>query len=59
MQPSNRLGLRLEARVNGVFMRDSTTLFCHTGPDANVCAIRLEGDMLVQLEAFAGIVFRF
>ena len=59
MQASNRLGFRLEARVNGVFMRDSTRLFCQTGPDANVCAIQLEGDMMGQLETFAGIVFRF
>ncbi len=59
MQPSKRLGLRLEARVHGVLMRDSTKLFCRTGPNANVCAIELQGDLLGQLETFAGIVFRF
>ena len=59
MQPSKRLGLRFEARLNGVLMRDSTTLFCQTGPDANVCAVEIEGSMLGQLETFAGIVFRF
>jgi hypothetical protein len=59
MQPSKRLGLRLEARLNGVLMRDSTKLFCQTGPDANVCAVEIEGSMLGQLETFAGIVFRF
>ena len=59
MQPSKRLGFRLEARLNGVFMRDSTKLFCQTGPNANVCAIQLEGDMLGQLETFVGLVFRF
>jgi len=59
MQSSKRLGFRLEARLNGVFMRDSTRLFCQTGPTANVCAIQLEGDMLGQLETFAGLVFRF
>jgi opacity protein-like surface antigen len=59
MQPSKRLGLRLEARLNGVLMRDSTKLFCQTGPDVNVCAVEIEGSMLGQLEMFAGIVFRF
>ncbi len=59
MQPTKRLGLRLEARATGVLMRDSTKLFCQTGPDANVCAVKIEGSMLGQLETFAGIVFRF
>ncbi len=59
MQPTRRLGLRFEARAHGVLMRDSTKLFCQTGPDLNVCAIELEGDFLGQLETFAGIVFRF
>ena len=59
IQPGKRLGLRLEARLNGVLMRDSTKLFCRTGPDLNVCAIELEGDFLGQLEAIAGVVFRF
>ena len=59
IRPSNRLGLRLEGRVNGVFMRESSTLFCKTGPDANVCAIELDGNILGQLEIIAGIVFRF
>ena len=59
MQPTRRLGLRLEARAHGVLMRDSTKLFCQTGPDANVCAVEIDGSMLGQLETFAGIVFRF
>ena len=59
MQPTRRLGLRLEARAHGVLIRDSTKLFCQTGPDNNVCVVELEGDFLGQLETFAGIVFRF
>ncbi len=59
MQPTRRLGLRLEARAHGVLMRDSTKLFCQTGPNANVCAVELQGNLLSQLETFAGIVFRF
>lgn len=57
--PTNRLGLRLEARGYGSLTSSSTDLFCQTGPDQNVCAIRVEGKLMWQLEAFAGIVFRF
>ncbi len=59
MQPTRRLGLRLEARAHGVLMRDSTKLFCQTGPNNNVCAVELQGDWLGQFETIAGIVFRF
>lgn len=57
--PTARVGLRLEARANAVLTRNSTDLFCRTGPDLNVCAIRTEGDLFSQVETFAGIVFRF
>ena len=57
--PNKRLGIRLEARVYGTIMNSSTDLFCSTGPDANVCAVRIEGSLFSQFEAFAGIVFRF
>ena len=59
VMPSKRLGIRLEARVYGTLVDSSTDLFCGTGPDANVCAVRIEGNLLSQVEAFAGLVFRF
>ncbi len=59
IQPGERLGFRFEARAHGVLLRDSTKLFCQTGPDLNVCAIEIQGDWLGQIETFAGIVFRF
>lgn len=59
MQPGKRLGFRFEARAHGVLLRDSTKLFCQTGPDLNVCAVEIQGDWLGQIETFAGIVFRF
>ena len=59
MQPGERLGFRFEARAHGVLMRDSTKLFCQTGPNLNVCAVEIQGDWLGQIETFAGIVFRF
>jgi Outer membrane protein beta-barrel domain len=59
MMPGKRVGIRLEARAYGTLMSSNTDLFCETGPDANVCAIRIEGTILSQFEAFAGVIFRF
>ena len=59
MQPGECFGFRFEARAHGVLMRDSTKLFCQTGPNLNVCAVEIQGDWLGQIETFAGIVFRF
>ena len=57
--PTARVGVRLEVRFHGAFTSDSTDLFCRTGPDANVCAVRVEGDLFSRTEAFAGITARF
>lgn len=59
IQPTNRLGLRLEARSYGTLTSSNTDLFCQTGPDQNTCAIRVDGKVMWQIEALAGIVFRF
>jgi hypothetical protein len=59
ISPYSRLGLRVEARVYGTLMSSKTDLFCQTGPDANVCAVRIDGKLLSQFETFAGVVFRF
>lgn len=59
ISPSSRVGLRLEARGHFVFTNSSTDLLCVSGPDLNACAIRLTGDVVTQVEAFAGVVFRF
>ena len=57
--PASRVGIRIEARAHGALTDSSTDLFCRTGPDQNICAIRVDGSVLGQLETFAGIVFRF
>ena len=57
--PSSRVGIRVEARAYGTLVDNSTDLFCSTGPDTNICAIRVEGRMLSQVETFAGITVRF
>jgi hypothetical protein len=55
----SRLGFRLEGRMHGLLVKESSKLFCSVGPVENVCAVEIEGDMLGQFEAFAGITFRF
>lgn len=57
--PTSRIGIRVEARAYGTLVDSSTKLFCSTGPDTNICAIRLDGTMLSQVETFAGITVRF
>ena len=57
--PAANIGLRLEARYHAVLTDNDTDLFCRTGPDTNVCAIRLEGRLLGQVTAFAGLSLRF
>jgi len=59
LRPTERLGLRLEARTFGTLLDQDTDIFCMTGPNNNVCAVRIDGTVLWQLETFAGLVFRF
>jgi len=59
VRPSDRLGIRLEARSFGTMLDTDTDLFCQFGPANNICAVRIDGSVLWQLEAIAGIVFRF
>ena len=57
--PTNRLGLRLEARGYGTLLDSSSDLFCEFGPSNNICVVRIDGTIMWQVEALAGIVFRF
>ena len=59
VRPTKRLGLRLEARAFGTFVQADTDLFCQFGPMNNVCALRIDSDIMWQTEAIAGVVFRF
>jgi opacity protein-like surface antigen len=59
LQPTDRLGLRLEGRLLGTFLRSDTALFCETGPDENVCAIEADSEMYWQFQTSLGVVFRF
>ncbi len=59
VSPTSRLGLRLEARAFGTLLDSDSDLFCEFGPGNNVCAVRIDGTLMWQTEALAGIVFRF
>jgi opacity protein-like surface antigen len=59
IQPNSRLGLRLEARSFGTLLDSDTDIFCQSSPESNICAVRIDGTVLWQFEAFAGLVFRF
>jgi opacity protein-like surface antigen len=59
MSPSNRLGLRLEARGFGTLLDSDSDLFCQISPSNNTCIVRIDGTIMWQVEALAGIVFRF
>lgn len=58
-RPEAQLGVRLELRAFGTLTSSKTDLFCETGGTTNGCLIQLQGDVLWQTEAFAGLVFRF
>ena len=59
IMPESRVGIRVEARAYGTLTSSDTDLFCQTGPDQNICAVRVDGKVLGQFETFAGVVFRF
>ncbi len=57
--PTDRLGMRLEARGYGTLLDSDSDLFCQSDPAGALCAIHVEGTVLWQFQAFAGFVFRF
>jgi hypothetical protein len=57
--PESRIGIRVEARAWGSLTDSDTDLFCGVSPEENICAIRVDGTVLSQVETFAGVVFRF
>lgn len=59
LRPHARFGVRLEARGHAMLIDSGTDLFCEAGPAISACALRIEGDVLWQIDTFAGIVFRF
>ncbi len=59
LNANKRLGVRLEARVFTTFLDDDTDIFCRSIDGAGACLIQVDGTLLSQWEARAGLVFRF
>ena len=59
VRPNDRFGIRLEARGYGTLLDSDSDLFCQSDPAGLVCAVRVEGNVLWQVQATAGFVFRF
>jgi Outer membrane protein beta-barrel domain len=61
IRPNDRLGIRLEARVFGTLVRSDSRLFCVSNPGGGTagCAITITGEVFWQMQAMAGVVFRF
>ena len=59
LMPRSRVGIRVEARAYATFLSSDTKLFCQTGPNQNICAFQVDGNLLSQVEVFAGVSFRF
>jgi len=59
LNATKRLGVRLEARVFTTFVEDDSNIFCASTGGNGACLIQVDGRMLTQWEARAGLVFRF
>ena len=59
LNATKRLGIRLEVRAFSTFVEDDSNIFCVSSADAGGCLIRVDGRLLTQWEARAGLVFRF
>ena len=59
IRPTQRLGIRLEARAWGTLIESGSSLFCVSGIGGAACAIQIDGKLLWQVETFAGITVRF
>jgi hypothetical protein len=59
LNATKRLGVRLEARVFTTFVEDDSNIFCVSSGGNGACLIQVNGRMLTQWEARAGLVLRF
>ncbi len=59
LNATQRLGVRLEARVFTTFVEDDSNIFCSSSSQGGACLIQVDGRTLTQWEARAGLVFRF
>ena len=58
-RPNDRIGARLEVRLRGIVLSSNSSLFCSTGSGGSGCSIAIGGNVVGQVETFAGLTFRF
>lgn len=56
---SDRLALHFEARAYFTFFESDGSLFCVSGPAGGQCLLRASGSLIYQIDAQAGLTFRF
>ena len=56
---SDNFALRLEGRVYATLLEDNNSLFCESSGGSGSCLIFVDGDLLAQWEARAGLTVRF
>ena len=56
---SERVGVRVEGRVLGMLVDSDSLIYCGTGSGGSQCLFKLQGRIVTQSHAFAGITFRF
>ncbi len=56
--PSKRIGLRLEGRMLSTLVSSNSAWFCGVN-GGGTCVVRTSGNVLLQFQANAGIIFRF
>jgi hypothetical protein len=60
LRATQRVGVRLEARVFATFVDTDGAIFCVSGvAQISGCAISIHGEAILQYEVHAGVVFRF
>jgi opacity protein-like surface antigen len=59
VQPTQRIGLRLEGRFYGTVIDSDSKIFCGSGPSGAGCLINTKAEVLWQFEMSAGLIFRF
>ena len=56
---TDRLAVRLEGRGYLTFVDNQSSVFCASGSQGGICAIRVRSDTLFQFELMAGAAFAF
>jgi len=56
---AERVSIRLESRAYLTLTGGDTEIFCGSGAEGGVCRLRYSGDLFTQIDAMAGLTFRF